>query len=1020
MTKIKKMKKILSVFTSAALAVGGSGITSAVIAELETVSAASAGDLNNDGKITTADVVMLQQYLTGKRTLDSYSEADTNGDGKINVFDLVSLKRKAISASVSDVNYIHLNETSITTEGSGMKLSENDTVVTISAEGTYQIDGTLTDGQIRVEAADTDIVTIILNGVNVTCSTGAPIYIENDNSTVLSLAEGSSNTLNDNEAYSGTETGSTICSGSDLVISGSGSLTVNCNNVAAGAAVIGDGNITVKSGNIKVTCAADENDEGADGIVSTSGNIDITGGKLNVNSKGGDAFKSKSGNINITGGNVTAKSEADALQAGDEINISGNSTIVNAFGKRSFTTGEGVAPSITGGTVYATSNEELSDTSGITVNSMLLGYTEKINKAEIKIQQNGTDVITLTPDKKYTYALIVDSKLSNGKYTVYTGGTQMTHANAATEGEFNKTATVTAFNSVAAVTGTVIVEPVENTIVLADSGITTTGTGTSLSADNKIVTISEPGTYTVTGDMTGGQIIVDVDKTAYPDGVVTLSLAGMSLTNTSDSPVYVAQVGDECVISVKNGTVNTIKDGSSYTNADTSAGAVYSKDDLKIKGKGTLNVYGNCEDGIVSKDDLKIYNGTINVYAADDGIRGKESVKIGDDEDTDFSNLNVTVETTSGDGIKTTDTEDTEKGWIIINGGTVNVTAKGMADGIQAERDLTINGGSVDVYTYQGSNFGSGSANNQDSNTNKTSNSAKGLKAGDSDASITGNIYINGGTINVDSSDDAIHCNGDLDLYGGNITLASADDGCHSDSNLNIGDSSADDLEDVSVYISKCYEGMEGMNINQNSGSVIVNAQDDGYNAAGGADGSGSVSPGGWNQGGRPGSTSSGNYSLNIKGGLALVNCQDGDHDGFDSNGSLNISGGYAISNGNEPFDADGTKSYTGGVYITNAGSGGMGGMGGPGGMGGSEMTSTVSNESVSISSGTRITLANGSNVIVSFVANKNVAKLIAGCTAYPNAKFYTGGNISGTPSASGGSQSIYTSGTISGGTQVG
>ena len=87
----------------------------------------------------------------------------------------------------------------------------------------------------------------------------------------------------------------------------------------------------------------------------------------------------------------------------------------------------------------------------------------------------------------------------------------------------------------------------------------------------------------------------------------------------------------------------------------------------------------------------------------------------------------------------------------------------------------------------------------------------------------------------------------------------------------------------------------------------------DGYNAAGGADGSGSTSPGGWGGMGG-GSTSGGNYSININGGFALVNATDGDHDGFDSNGSLYINGGYAISNGTDTFDCDGTRSYTGGV----------------------------------------------------------------------------------------------------------
>ncbi|MGN1086649.1 MAG: carbohydrate-binding domain-containing protein [Porcipelethomonas sp.] len=99
---------------------------------------------------------------------------------------------------------------------------------------------------------------------------------------------------------------------------------------------------------------------------------------------------------------------------------------------------------------------------------------------------------------------------------------------------------------------------------------------------------------------------VDVDQTAYPEGAVTLLFSGLELSNSSDSPVYVANIGDECVINAKADTLNTISDGTSYTNADGKAGAIYSCDDLKIKGKGTLNVYEHCEDGIVSKNDLRI------------------------------------------------------------------------------------------------------------------------------------------------------------------------------------------------------------------------------------------------------------------------------------------------------------------------------------------------------------------------------------------------------------------------------
>lgn len=525
--------------------------------------------------------------------------------------------------------------------------------------------------------------------------------------------------------------------------------------------------------------------------------------------------------------------------------------------------------------------------------------------------------------------------------------------------------------------------------------------------DNTYVTITQPGEYDIDGNCSQGQLNINCDKTAYAAGQVTCNLRGLTLSNSADSPIYVTAIDDEFVLTVKNGYTNTISDGTAYTNADQGVGAIYSCDDMKIKGQGTLIVNGNCEDGIVCKNDLKIWNGDIQVKAVDDGIRGKDSLRIGDPDDTDYTGLKLTVNTSSGDGLKSNGT-DADTGLIRLTGGTIVLNAFG--DAISAEQTFEMNGGDLTIL--------------KSTATSSATGSAKGIKAvGLYDAAGTtyqsgGTITINGGSLNIHTSDDCIHAAGNIALYGGRLTLRSDDDAVHSDHDLTIGQGESTTLDDIVIYIAACYEGFEGLNIHHNSGTAIVNSTDDAYNAAGGADGSGNNNQGGWNPGGwNPGFGNTGNYSLNLNGGFALVNVTDGDHDGFDSNGSLTINGGYFISNGNEPFDSDGTKSYVGGVYIINKGSGGMGGMGG---MGGGSLTSTVT-ASVSANANTRITLADtNGNVIVSFVANKKVSSLTAGCSNYPNAVFYTGGTINGTPiEGLNDTQICYISGTISGGTQA-
>ncbi|MBQ2265089.1 MAG: hypothetical protein II341_06745, partial [Oscillospiraceae bacterium] len=182
-----------------------------------------------------------------------------------------------------------------------------------------------------------------------------------------------------------------------------------------------------------------------------------------------------------------------------------------------------------------------------------------------------------------------------------------------------------------------------------------------------------------------------------------------------------------------------------------------------------------------------------------------------------------------------------------------------------------------------------------------------------------------------------------------------------------------------------------------------------------GADNSGSS--GMWpGQGGGMGSSSGG--VLEISGGFSRVSTASGDHDGYDSNGSLSITGGICISNGQDAFDCDGGMSYSGGVYIKDIGSqmGGMGGMGG-----GSSMTESV-NVSASVSAGTRVTLCDGSgNIIVSFIADKQCSSLVAGCTAYSGATFYTGGELNGSTYFQEYDQTQLAAygGTLSGGTAV-
>lgn len=1049
------MKKMAAGLSSALVMASAMPLSSVpVMAAGETSSDIIYGDADCDGKVYLNDAVLIMQAIGNP---DAYGENGTDpkhitkkgidnadvsnrGDGLTNL-DALAVQKKLLGLidtlpeswqggtdPITTETLIHLKGTSIEVEGENAEV--NGTTVTITHSGIFTVDGTLDDGQIAVaipdETADPETVKIFLNGVNITGKNAPAIFISNAENTSLNIVDGTENTVTDGDtAYSGNWLGSAVIEAKDDITIKGGDLGTGVLNITANTqdAIVCNNDIKFTGGTTNITTLnATDKTNGVNG--KTSATVKDTA-VVNIDAEG-DGLKSSKGDVSIEGGTVVIKAGNDAIQAETDINILGGN--VTAGGDRGLTAVTGI--NISGGTVVATATDNQADSSLLSQSQTTMLFNcvdcpdntdlmwKKANSFELS---NGFKCNFV---KKYKYVLVSSPELIQGDSltikNMSTGGSVVHGAD--NSSAFVPASGVSVFENVnpGYDTGSVVDPVAGYTITLADSGVTSNAPAETAKSDGNVLTITQPGVFAVSGKCAEGQIVVDVDKTAYPTGVVELDLMGAELTNSSTSPIYVNSIGDEVQIVAKSGTENVISDGTShnqtYTDSDgnvnTVEGAVFSRDDLKFKGTGSLTINGNTDDAVVCKNDLKIYNGNITINAADDGLRGKDSVTVGNAADMDFSTLNLTVNTKSGDGIKSTavDTATADKsyGVVTINGGTVNINS--YADGVQGEQDVVINGGDIKIYTYEGSSFtGSGSSSSnpwnpwggggmQDGNSNKTDISAKGIKAvGLYDAAGTtwqngGNITVNGGNITVDSSDDSLHCAGNMNLYGGVMQLATADDGVHSDHNLTIGKGTADTYDDVTIIVSKGYEGIEGMNIVQNSGTVICSVTDDGYNAAGGADGSGMGNNPGWGQGGWGGGmTSGGNYSLDIKGGLALVNVTDGDHDGFDSNGSLTISGGIVISNGNEAFDSDGTKSCTGGIFIENTGSGGMGG-----GMGGGSLNATVS-VTGSVSKGTRISLIGSNNqVIVSFIAGKNVSNFKAGGSGVPSgAAFYTGGTLS-------------------------
>lgn len=437
-------------------------------------------------------------------------------------------------------------------------------------------------------------------------------------------------------------------------------------------------------------------------------------------------------------------------------------------------------------------------------------------------------------------------------------------------------------------------------IELRDNG---TKAGDGYEVNGNTITIVAEGTYVITGTLTDGQLIINTDK----ESDVRLVFNHVSITCTTMAPIYVKQA-DKVIISLPEGTNNTITDTITSTDEDEEiTAAIYSKEDLSINGSGNLVVYANANDGITSKDTLKITGGNITIQAADDGIVGKDSILIKD---------GVLTVTCTGDGLKSTSSE-VDCGYIYIENGAYVINAGN--DGVQAETSLLIMDGNFDITTGGGSQNASTDANNkqepggwgnwsantsEQTNDEETTQSAKGIKA-------SGYLEINGGNYMFDTSDDTIHSNDTVSVNGGTIQVKSGDDGIHADSVLEIADGT--------ITVEKSYEGLEAASINISGGVISITASDDGINAAGGADSS--------SLGDRPGRNNfntSTNASIEINGGDLYV---DASGDGLDSNGTITINDGTvfingAMSSGNGYFDCDGTFLVNGGILLGLGGSG--------------------------------------------------------------------------------------------------
>jgi hypothetical protein len=265
-----------------------------------------------------------------------------------------------------------------------------------------------------------------------------------------------------------------------------------------------------------------------------------------------------------------------------------------------------------------------------------------------------------------------------------------------------------------------------------------------LSKESGALEIANAGTYTLSGTLADGQILI----TAAKGEAVTLILSGANITNKTGAAIYATKC--DLTISLAENTENFVTDGGDafvFANAaeEEPNAAIFAKNNLIINGNGALNVNAGFNNGIGAKDNLTIESGNINVTAANHGIRGNDALTILDG--------NFTIDA-GNDGLQTNNDADSTLGNITISGGNFAILAK-----------------------------------------------SKGIKA-------SGNIDISAGIFTIESADDTLHSNANITIKGGIFSLATDDDGIHADGILTVSGGNIDvtksyeGLEAANIYIS--------------------------------------------------------------------------------------------------------------------------------------------------------------------------------------------------------------------------
>ena len=276
-------------------------------------------------------------------------------------------------------------------------------------------------------------------------------------------------------------------------------------------------------------------------------------------------------------------------------------------------------------------------------------------------------------------------------------------------------------------------------------------------SDGDKLTISEKGVYVLTG--TASEYTVTVE--AGDEDKVQIVLDGVSVTNSSKPVIYVKSA-DKVFITTTEGSTNTLSvtgtftaDGTTNTDA-----VIFSKSDVTLNGLGTLNI-NSSDNGVTSKDDLKVTGGTYNLSVSGSALEAHDSICVAD------GTINIEK---CNDGLHAEDDDDDTTGFIYIKGGTLTINA--TDDGIHGTTVIQIDGGKIDITAAEGIEGTFIQINDGTINISASDDGINGAQKSNSYG--TPEVEFNGGytTIKMGQGDtDGVDCNGNITVNGGTIDV---------------------------------------------------------------------------------------------------------------------------------------------------------------------------------------------------------------------------------------------------------